>query len=341
MDASMHNGPLDRPRQSDEGVPEPVGGLPPAALIRAEADGELSCEQRERLAAHLARHPDDHAAIEFERRLRGSCCRVMSCCCPDQLRRQVASMAAQSAAEPGGADAPHVRRHDPHDRSPPDHHRPVPGSAGGSPGRRRLLAALVAGIALGVGGLLLVQSARNTTPAVAPADAAYRTQLAQYVVQEHNRALAPEVAAVKFTMRDLDSVDVGCRGILGQCPNLVERLGGGELRLVGAGPCGLPGDGRSVHLRLERIPSLAAGAPAEPADNVSLFVKEDRGELPLIEGKLYQFDNGACDITGARVLAWREAGLLYVVVAQSVDSGEPACTPLLRLAGFRERPQVF
>lgn len=283
-----------------------------AALLRCCADGELNDQQRAKIEAHLASHPDDAMRVEFEHQLRKACERSMagSAKCPEALRKRVMALAAASAhSGTGQTDAEHA-------------HAPLPVAL--APKTRNpsfwistsRFMAVAAAVLLGL--TLAFQVGRWSVVAPASpeggAQVVLATRATEFVRREHSRCAKLRDAEVgnKFTATEAEGLTGAFQSVLGMNLTLEDLIAHADsVRFVDAGRCGVPG-GRSLHIRLS---TLAQGQE----HTASLFVQEDTGRLQLAEGTTYQFAEGE-ENERPSVYVWRRAGLFYWLVCDRSDS---------------------
>src|SRR5262249_47458531 len=100
----------------------------------------------------------------------------------------------------------------------------------------------------------------------------HRMALASFVGGQHKECeLHADMVANHFRITSLDKAPAALAEVLGKAPNL-GRLAESGLTFKGAGPCAVPGRGRSVHMVFEAV--APAGQQAAPA-LVSIFVQQD------------------------------------------------------------------
>jgi hypothetical protein len=271
------------------------GEMPIGALLRAEADGELTAAERPTLDRHLAAHPEDRGCIKFEMDLRAACGRVMSggsvAAAPAGLRERI----GRSIEEVPGAA--------------------VPATSDGARGRTRRLWPLLAAavLVLAAAPLVYLVATGYFEPVGTPAGKAH---LARFVCSEHNRCGRTEAALrAKATVYDLAGAPAAFQPLLGGTLSIgaLEKAG---FEFRGAGPCIVPGKGRSVHM-LFRSPgvSIPENVAAPRDENLSVFVQTDTGELPVSPGVTYRLGDAAAG--RPLVLVWSQGGLLYYLVTDN------------------------
>jgi hypothetical protein len=271
-----------------------------ASLLRAAADGELSPGQRRELDAHLRANPGDQTRIDFEQRLRGAVGRTMEAPrAPDALRGRIAALAEQPESLPE-----HLSEQT---------RRPMYWSRA-----RSHLAAVAALLVLVFGAW---QLSHILSPGPGPSQEAYSVQLAGFLGREHSRCSRdPEAAARKFHVRDVQDLPVLARDWVGQPVNL-EELFVSPVEFMGAGRCGVPSKGKSIHVR------VAVPRPDGPGScRVSLFIKQDGGELPMEDGVTYRLTPPASEESAKEFIVWRCGSLVYFLVCDDADSAQRAWT---------------
>jgi hypothetical protein len=276
----------------------------PGALLRAAADDELAADDRARLDDLLAGRPGLSSGIDFERDLRAACGRVLGAvAAPAGLADRVRTAIADDALAAGLEDA-----------SPRTTDR-------GFWSRRALLSAAPAAVLL-LAGALLFQASRVSRVPLDTDQLAYRQQLAGFLTEQHDKSCAGLVDAqqrdpLRFTE------PTACEEAM------TERLGrhvrvplcdtSRAVYFAGGGPCGVPGQGPSGHFLYN----------ADAAPDISVFVKQDNGELPLEPGRTYALNTRACGVPGSRILTRVDDGVLYFFV---FNQG-PGCQKALEALG--------
>lgn len=279
-----------------------------AALLRMAADSECNEQQEARLRAHLDAHPEDEQRIEFDRQLRGACCRACSpeCCAPSSLHASVRECCCETDQADTLADGLAARAEQTHQQS---------FWAGRMVARFGAVAALIALVAVvafmvgrfgpapisgpdGTGGVI------NTTIA---------EQVATFVRGEHNRCTdMPTGDNAKFTVREVASVPAEYSSLVGQTVTLASILKATEhgLTFVDAGECHLP-TGIALHIRFKT---------ADPdAGFVSLWIQPDDEQVDIKDGLTYTCGEG-CDC----VRFWRAEGVRYVLVSPNLEAAPAA-----------------
>lgn len=273
-------------------------------LLRAAADGELTAAQSDELDLHLASHPDDRSVIEFERRLRASVKASALEPAPVALRDRVAA-----SYEP--------RHGHPHDPAPipirARHHRRLPQTV-------RWLA-VAASVAIIAGGALVTLRPSGTGfSGGAPMTASYRASLVSFISSQHQECeINADLIGTRFKTTRLDDVPAEFSRVLGTAPDVghIEDYG---FKLLGAGPCAVPGRGKSVRMVLE----LTDPARTQSGHGalVSLHIQQDTGELNLEPGKTFRLvdENTGGGSQTPEIFVWRRDGFVYFLISRS----EPA-----------------
>ncbi|MEL6499145.1 MAG: hypothetical protein AAF937_03290 [Planctomycetota bacterium] len=286
------------------------GDLPLAALIRLAADGEISAEQERRLETEVERDPGLARQIEAEQLLRSSLERAFSDgpAAPAGLRDRVASAMASvelSGQESDDADVPTQLAPITRDRS-----------FWAGPAARVLAAAAA---------LLLVATVFVVSRGgVSNEPFSNRSRAVQFVASEHGRCvvdLAPGTG--KFRVTDADEMPGLTGDVLGQEITLADLVvsGAENVSFIDAGRCGVPGGGRSMHMRFE-VPSSESVEP----ERFSLFVQQNRGTMELAEGVTYELDpssGGTIDLKSPSIYVWLREGLVYYLVVDNAKSCGP------------------
>lgn len=321
--------------RADEIHPEGCGGQAGrsvGALIRAAADAELSTEELNAFERLCAEHDCTQDRVRFEQTLRACCGRVMTMtpACSDALRQRIRAMAEQTR---GGPDTEADPSADPGPDSVPgrarDRARGLPESpslpermAGSTRSvsfwRRSPGMAAAAALLLSVAGVLVWQAARH--PSVVPPagmthqQVSYRDQVAGFLAGEHQRCCRSDRAAqAKLVHKDLSEARAHFATAFGVDPTHLEAatVEAGEVNFWGGGDCHVPGSTRSAHLRFDAV------SPDGESLRLSLFVMPDNQRLPMKDGVTYRLNASACDRAGVAVYAWRDGGLMYLLVSEA------------------------
>lgn len=297
-------------------TPKPDSEMTIAALLRCAADGELTPEQEARLCAHLDESPGCSQRIEFEQKLREACCDCYSDdqACPDSLRSKVAGMCREACSEG------------------------TPAVVGSSTTRERgfWAGSLFRGLAVAAVLILAVTLAFQVGQRSAPGGAVQseaQVQLAaratEFVTNEHLRCDESRKSdlSYKFTTTKPEDLPAAFEQVMGKKLTLEDLVAHAEsIRFVDAGRCGVPGKGRSLHVRLS--------LPTEGGPHfASLFVQEDQGDLGLSEGKSYHLAGGN-EMDKPCVFVWKNTGMIFWLVCERADAsnvreavGAPAVAP--------------
>lgn len=269
------------------------------ALVRAVADGEASPAHLDALRATLA--PADCAAldatVEAERRLRAATARCLCAACPPapaDLRARVlaATAPAQTGARP---DALSLRLF-----------RLFRGNW-----------ALVAAAAI----LLTVVAGLLILPTIAPGagtwppDDAARASLVSFLGGEHsNCAPLTRYAERKLPIRDRVAAETFVARWTPEPVRVLNAAGDGY-RLVGVGPCGVPGGGDSAHMVF--APIAGEGAP------ISVFLQDATARRPQALPRTLASLGETSDGQVVRVFM-HGACLVYVVAPSDADAARIA-----------------
>jgi len=304
------------PPNDDRREPGDSGGvLPIASLLRAHADGEqseLSAHDRARLDAHLASHPESESWIAFERSMRASVGRVLGeQRAPASLRARVAQIAQESAA--GTIEQTPSTDQDALAASLESRAEQTRRMSFWRDRFRQVATVGVAAAVLLVGSVFVV---RMGTTSPVQQHTAGQTELVGFASQEHDRCWVDKAYADEKFTAGPEQVEPLLGRILGTAPTMPALVEAG-LRVVDAGKCKVPGDGPSVHLRLETIGTggVPEGIP------VSLFVQRStQDDARFDEGITYAFESdpaSASEQRRASIYIWRRDGMNFVLVAEN------------------------
>jgi len=274
-----------------------------ARLIRSSVDGELTREEEQALLAHLEREPGDAARVEFERELKSAVGRSMrgAYAAPPGLRDRVqAAISGEEAARPQPVVEVMAART--RERSF------WRGTAG-----RLVAAAAVIAIAFGTWTVFRpgLQGQVFTEPEG-------RVQLAGFLTREHRFCDEDkDFAARKLICRDPARLSENCEQWIGTSVPLAQ-LFEGPVRLVGMGPCAVPGRGRSVHMQMEL---QQVGDPSQAM--ASLFIQEGSAGEELRTSEVYRLDEGGDGVT---ITVWRDetTNLVFYLVCEGQEGTETA-----------------
>lgn len=311
-------------------------------FVAAFADGELDLEQTIEVLSRLTIDPGTTARVEHQQRLREAVCRVMQgpeckdnpTRCPEALRREIEKVCREAAAaetgnrntasgmgvtgvpgEAAGGRAAHARRP----------------SVIASIGRWFPLAAAAAVLIVGAAGLFLAQSAgvepfhsRLLSPALAERFDARHTACSSDVSELYQHVKFPDdVAALPEAVAGV--IDHGVEGL---APLDLSVMG---YRYVQAGRCEIPGT-PAVHVVYH---ATDADASTGSAESMSLWITPDRGQLDALEpGRLYV---ARVPDTGHPLMLWREDGLFYYLLGETMPTVESAANLLHAPGDRRER----
>lgn len=296
---------------------KPDGGLSVGALIRAAADDELTDAQVEAFEKLCAERDCTKDRVRFEQTLRDACGKAMADQprCPDALRNKIQALAAaggdvgiaretSTGAEPVSA----VEAMADQTRSVSFWRR--------SPG----MLAMAAVLALFAGVMIFQGMSLPTGPVPAGwtvEQASNRDRMAAFVAREHDRCCSSDRASeAKLIIRDMDRakahfIDTLGVGGLSVVPAVAEV---GEVTFWGAGDCHVPASSSSGHFRFD------ATTPDGADIRLSLFVLPDEGQFPMDAGTTYRVGSEACDRAGVNLFAWKDAGVVYMLVSEA-DGG--------------------
>lgn len=279
-----------------------------ASLLRCAADGELNAEQEAQLCSYLDESPGCTQRIEFEQRLRAACCDCFSGqqTCPDELRRSVEKML-------GSAGSSEISRA--HPATDPERLAPMTRKPsfwnGGAVARGVAMAAvlvLAVTLAFQVG-------QRSGMLGGSGSQVLLAARATEFVEREHLKCellTNPDVAA-KFTATTPEELPQAFEAVMGRTVSLDDIIAHADsIQFVDAGKCGVPGAGKSLHIRMS---TLDQGAP----HTASLFVQEDRGGLQLEEGKSYHVAGGD-GMDKPCVFVWKNNGMLFWLVCDRDDA---------------------
>jgi len=285
-------------------------------ILRAAADGELTPVQTAELERHLAGHPDDQCVIEFERGLRGSIAASASETAPAALRDRIAAMSSTAGTHRTSLPFPSVRTR-PHRRFS----RPV-----------RWLA-MAASVAIIAGGALFLLRQPGTGPTGgAQITQQYRTSLVSFIGAQHEECeVHADMIGVRFKATRLVDVPAEFDRVLGSTPD-IGRVESSGFTLLGAGPCAVPGRGKSVRMVFESTADAQAGGGR--GSLVSIHIQQDTGELNLESGKTYRLVDKATagGLAAADIYVWRRNGFIYFLTSRS----EPAMQMARAVFGANE-----
>ena len=285
-------------------------------LLRAAADGELTPVQMAELERHMAAHPDDQRVVEFERALRSSIAATGSGTAPTALRDRIAAMSSTAGTDRASLPFPSVGTR-PHRRFS----HPI-----------RWLA-MAASVAIVAGGAFLILRPPGTgLTGGAQITQQYRTSLVSFIGTQHEECeVHADMIGMRFKTTKLGDVPGEFSKVLGSVPD-IGHIDGSGLRFLAAGPCAVPGRGKSVRMVLE-------SAAADTSSNgrgalVSIHIQQDTGELNLEAGKTYRLVDklASPDPAAPDIFVWRRDGFIYFLTSKS----EPAMQMARAAFGAKE-----
>jgi hypothetical protein len=285
-------------------------------LLRAAADGELTPAQTAELERHVATYPDDQRVIDFERELRVSVAASASETAPTALRDRIAAMSSTAGTDRASLPLPSAHTL-PHRRF----------------SRSILWMAIAASVALVAGGAFLTLRQHDYVPADgALITQQYRTSLVSFIGTQHQECeVHADMIGMRFKTTKLVDVPSEFAKVLGSTPD-IGHIEGSGFKLLGAGPCAVPGRGKSVRMVLEST------ADAQPNGGrgslVSIHIQQDTGELNLEQGKTYRLVDKAAAAGSpvADIYVWRRDGFIYFLTSES----EPAMQMARAAFGAKE-----
>ncbi len=274
-----------------------------AALLRCAADGELTTDQEAQLCSYLDESPGCTQRIEFEQRLRTACCDCFAGeqTCPDELRSSIEKMLGshQSAA----------------DHNEPERLAPITRSPsfwnGGAVARGLAMAAvlvLAVTLAFQVGQRTGMIDGGSSQVLLA-------ARATEFVGLEHLRCelLSDPNVASKFTATLPEDLPRAFQAVMGRTVSLDDIIAHADsIQFIDAGRCGVPGAGKSLHIRLS---TLDEGEQR----TASLFVQEDHGGLQIEDGQSYHVAKGN-DLGKPCVFVWKNDGMLFWLVCDRSDA---------------------
>jgi len=145
-----------------------------------------------------------------------------------------------------------------------------------------------------------------------PSQASYFNRVSNFVVREHSRCCDDKVAQAKLIKNDIQQATEYFSNAFDRqltLPDMVKAKG--QIEFFGGGDCSVPSTARSGHLRFDAI------GPDGERISLSLFVSPDPGLLPMKEGVTYPLDAKACHDAGARLFAWVQDGIQYLLVSEA------------------------
>lgn len=285
-------------------------------LLRAAADGELTPVQTAELERHMAAHPDDQRVVEFERELRGSIAATASGTAPAALRDRIAAMSSTAGTDRASLPFPSVGNR-PHRRF----------------SHRVRWLAMAASVAIVAGGAFLILRPSGTgLTGGAQITQQYRTSLVSFIGAQHEECeVHADMIGMRFKTTKLVDVPAEFARVLGSTPDIGQVESSG-FKLLGAGPCAVPGRGKSVRMVLESGADAQAGGGR--GSLVSIHIQQDTGELNLESGKTYRLVDkvAAAGSAAADIYVWRRDGFIYFLTSKS----EPAMQMARAAFGAKE-----
>jgi RNase P protein component len=285
-------------------------------LLRAAADNELSPAQRIELDRHLASHPEDQRVIDVERQLRKLVADAATAdAAPARLRERILAMSAASGE----------------DRSS------IPFSSGAARTRNRFSRpmrwlALAASVAIVAGGAFVVlHDQGGMRPADVQIAQQFRTSLVSFIGTQHEECeVHADMIGSRFKTTKMAEVPAEFALVLGTAPD-IGHIDSPDFRLLGAGPCAVPGRGKSVRLVLECTGDRSG--TGSRGSLVSIHIQQDTGELNLESGKTYRLtDQSAMVSHASEIFVWRRDGFIYFLTSRS----EPAMQMARAAFGAKE-----
>lgn len=278
-------------------------------LLRAAADNELTPAQAAELDRHLAEHPEDQRVIQFERELRGSVAASVPGAAPAALRKRISAMS--SAAGTAGESLPF---------------RGVDSLRHRRFSRSARWMAIAASVAIVAGGAFLVlhQQRSDVSTDGTLITQQYRTSLVSFIGTQHEECeVHADMIGSRFKITTLADVPGEFSKVLGSTPD-TGHLEGSGLKFLAAGPCAVPGRGKSVRMVLES--TADAQANGGRGSLVSIHIQQDTGELDLEPGKTYRLQDkfAAPSIAAPEIFVWRRDGFIYFLTSKSESAMQMA-----------------
>lgn len=177
-----------------------------------------------------------------------------------------------------------------------------------------LTRALAAVLVLTLGAALVIKGFSISGQGLDSSQMAYQQEVAGFVTREHGRCCGDRDAAKqKLRIADQAEAAAAVSEWVGHEVSLPCQNRRPDIRFDGAGPCGIPGKGKSAHVMYEPPNGV----------RISIFIKPDTGELPFEPGKTYILDTTECSAAGLSVLAWMRDSVVYYAVYKETPGGEP------------------
>lgn len=273
-----------------------------SGLLRAAADGELSAADEAALQRHLRNSPDDALVIEFER----------------GLRRAVASMPEASEPLPKGLAERTHRTIEQAVRSESSENS-TNGERARARGGRVMVAMSVAAAVMLSGGLWYfaghVFPQRPAAMVRQDIPMPLREAITTFVATYHQECeIHADLVPQWYRITSMNQVPAGLERVLGQAPD-VSTIQSAGFTLLGAGPCAVPGRGRSFRLVL-RAPASLNGSM------VSVHIQQDTGDLSFEPGRTFLLEPTKPDAIDAasKIYVWRRDGLIYFLTSGSPEA---------------------
>lgn len=285
-------------------------------LLRGAADEQLSDAQQAELARHLERRPEDQAVIAFERRLRETVVAASQMSAPAALRDRITAMGSAAPPDDSSRTFPTVLT-----RSRLRFSQPVRWFA------------VAASLAILAGGafMILRQPGLGRNNGIQLAQR-YRTSLVTFISAQHEECeVHADMIGMRFKTTKLAEVPTEFGRVLGSTPD-IGQVNNSGFKLLGAGPCAVPGRGKSVRMVLEST------ADAQPNGGrgsiVSIHIQQDTGELDLEAGRTYRLVDKIAPkgSAPAEIFVWRRDGFIYFLTSKS----EPAMQMARAAFGAKE-----
>jgi hypothetical protein len=290
-----------------------------AALLRKAADGELAYEEMIALRMYMDGNAMAEDRVEFERQLRSACRRTMADVrAPDDLRSRVQQLVETSRQPAHGergellgdqSNRPIVVRRVSRDVAEPGPYRYV-----GWIWSLRNIAAAIALVLAGFTAARLLDG--DSRPIVAtdldPNNRFVRADMAGYLSSQlaaYESASKTDAMAAKVQFMSLQRTLVVAEDWLQQRPLTPTDDQAAGVTFAGGGQATMPGAGKAFHFRYR----VNKPDEADKSQLVSVFVQQDRLEVPLESGMTYGV-MGPIDTT---IWVTRRDGLVYYTLAES------------------------
>ncbi len=285
-------------------------------LLRGAADGELTPDQMAELESHMVANPNDQRVIEFEREIRVSIAKSASEVAPAALRDRIAEMSNAARTDRTGLPFPSVCTR--------------PDRRFSQRVRWLAMAALVAIVASAA--FLMLRHPSTGLSGGAQITPQYRTSLVSFIGAQHEECeVHADLIGTRFKITRFVDVPAEFGRVLGSAPDIGQIESSG-FKLLGAGPCAVPGRGTSVRMVLES--TADAQSNGGRGSLVSIHIQQDTGVLNLEFGKTYRLvDKSAVSgSTSAEIFVWRRDGFIYFLTSKS----EPAMQMARAAFGAKE-----